>query len=337
MVRTAKYPINTFIELGRQLTAALDNGELTPVIDQAIAENVWFTPESIEYAIRAICNDMLQPTKLEQWLAQYPVPATSVRKKVGIIMAGNIPLVGFFDLMCVLLCGHICLYKSSSKDQVLTDHIVQMLQKIDPDLVLHKLAANDTLDAIIATGSDNTNRYFRSEYHDIPALIRGSRHSIAVLSGDESPADLQKLGDDIFTYFGLGCRNVSQIFVPETYDIKTLVAVLQKRCITFEPFLHNYRQTRALNQMLNHRYIDGGFFVLCEGEEPSNRISEITLTRYHTLTDVETWIQQHDNKIQCCVSTCIHHPRTVTFGQAQHPTPEDYPDGIDVIKFLQGI
>ena len=337
MVCTAKYPIQTFIELGRQLTVSLDNGELTPVIEQAAKENVWFTPESIEYAIRAICNDMLRPAQLEQWLAHYPGPTNSIRRRVGIIMAGNIPLVGFFDLMCVLLCGHICLYKPSSKDRVLIDHIVQMLLHINPELSLHKMEASDSLDAIIATGSDNTNRYFRSEYHDIPALIRGSRHSIAVLNGEESFAELQKLGDDIFTYFGLGCRNVSQIFVPATFDVTSLIESLKKHRIAFPPFLHNYRQARALNTMLNRNYIDGGFFVLREGDEPSNRISEITLTRYNTLTDVESWIKQHDNQIQCCVSTCIHHPRAVAFGLAQHPTPEDYPDGIDVINFLQGI
>lgn len=248
-------------------------------------------------------------------------------------MAGNIPLVGFFDLMCVLLSGHGCLYKPSSKDSVLIDHIAGLLTGIDPSLPLQRMNGKRP-DAVIATGSDNTNRYFRTIYHDMPALFRGSRHSIAVLTGDETPADLAELRQDIFTYFGMGCRNVSQLFLPRNYDTEPLMRALQKDPVTHPPYLHNYRQAFALNTMQGKPFTDGGFFLLREGGEPAQTVSELACTRYDSLSEVEDWLPGHDSRIQCVVSNRIRHPRRVRFGQAQHPAPTDYPDGIDVMKFL---
>ncbi|MFQ8806833.1 MAG: acyl-CoA reductase [Alistipes indistinctus] len=160
--------------------------------------------------------------------ATVPKAGNKTVRRVGIIMAGNIPLVGFFDLMCVLLSGHGCLYKPSSKDSVLIDHIAELLTGIDPSLPLQRMNGK-RLDAVIATGSDNTNRYFRTIYHDMPALFRGSRHSIAVLTGDETPADLTELRQDIFTYFGMGCRNVSQLFLPRNLRYGAAHARFTKR------------------------------------------------------------------------------------------------------------
>lgn len=169
----AKYPIGPFVELGRILQQELDEGRLDPVIRRATEANCWFTAESVAFAIRAICSDMLQPELLETWLRPYQKQGTKTVRRVGIIMAGNIPLVGFFDLMCVLLSGHGCLYKPSSKDSVLIDHIAELLTGIDPSLPLQRMNGKRP-DAVIATGSDNTNRYFRTIYHDMPALFRGA-------------------------------------------------------------------------------------------------------------------------------------------------------------------
>lgn len=329
----AKYPIGPFVELGRILQQELDEGRLDPVIRRATEANCWFTAESVAFAIRAICSDMLQPELLETWLRPYQKQGTKTVRRVGIIMAGNIPLVGFFDLMCVLLSGHGCLYKPSSKDSVLIDHIAELLTGIDPSLPLQRMNGKRP-DAVIATGSDNTNRYFRTIYHDMPALFRGSRHSIAVLTGDETPADLTELRQDIFTYFGMGCRNVSQLFLPRNYDTEPLMRALQKGPVTHPPYLHNYRQAFALNTMQGKPFTDGGFFLLREGGEPAQTVSELACTRYDSLSEVEDWLSGYDSRIQCVVSDRIRHPRRVRFGQAQHPAPTDYPDGIDVMKFL---
>ncbi len=266
----AKYPIGPFVELGRILQQELDEGRLDPVIRRATEANCWFTAESVAFAIRAICSDMLQPELLETWLRPYQKQGTKTVRRVGIIMAGNIPLVGFFDLMCVLLSGHGCLYKPSSKDSVLIDHIAGLLTGIDPSLPLQRMNGKRP-DAVIATGSDNTNRYFRTIYHDMPALFRGSRHSIAVLTGDETPADLAELRQDIFTYFGMGCRNVSQLFLPRNYDTEPLMRALQKDPVTHPPYLHNYRQAFALNTMQGKPFTDGGFFLLEKAENPLKR------------------------------------------------------------------
>ncbi len=248
-------------------------------------------------------------------------------------MAGNIPLVGFFDLMCVLISGHDCLYKPSSKDSILIDYICKLLSEIDPSLPLQRLNG-ERLDAIIATGNDNTNRYFRALYHNMPVLFRSSRYSIAVLDGDETQTDLEGLRQDIFTYFGMGCRNVSQLFLSRNYDVEPLIEALQKHPITHPPYLHNYRQALALNTMQGRSFTDCLFFLLRESREPSQMISELTYTYYDALPEVDNWISEHNDQIQCIVSNHISYPRWIHFGQAQHPTLTDYPDGIDVMKFL---
>lgn len=155
-----------------------------------------------------------------------------------------------------------------------------------------------------------------------------------MLTGDETPVDLAELRQDIFTYFGMGCRNVSQLFLPRNYDTEPLMRALQKDPVTHPPYLHNYRQAFALNTMQGKPFTDGGFFLLREGGEPAQTVSELACTRYDSLSEVEDWLFGHDSRIQCVVSDRIRHPRRVRFGQAQHPAPTDYPDGIDVMKFL---
>lgn len=328
MVCTAKYPIQTFIELGRQLTVSLDNGELTPVIEQAAKENVWFTPESIEYAIRAICNDMLRPAQLEQWLAHYPGPTNSIRRRVGIIMAGNIPLVGFFDLLCVLASGHACRVKPSSKDTVLIGYVVDLLRTIDPAIPLRMAEQGERPDAVIATGSDNANRYFRMLFGGIPSLLRGSRQSVAVLSGRETAAELSGLEEDIFAYSGLGCRNVSLLFLPRGY-------MPELRCTALnEKYRRNYLRERALLRMRRMPFVDLDGAVLCEDRSFPAALSRIHYTFYDSLADVEAWLAAHDDRLQCVVSQCVRHSRRVAFGRAQHPGLTDYADDVDTMRFL---
>ena len=212
--------------------------------------------------------------------------------------------------------------------------IVRTLRQIDPDIDIEPLTPNTPIDALIVSGSDSTLLHFQKQHDELPCLLRGTRHSLAVLSGTESPEQLDGLAEDIFLYFGLGCRNVSRLFVPTGYDLNTLCARLAQHPVSHRPYLNNYRQSRAIRTMNGTPMIDGGFFLLCKEEGDDNRISEIAYSTYDTLGEVERWIADHDDRIQCIVSEIIRHPRRTGFGQAQHPSLTDYPDGIDVIDFL---
>ena len=212
-----KNMIKTFSALGARLLGFGDDDATRAVIDSACRVNGWFTPADIRRAVRAIACDMLQREKLEAWLADYPALPVAEPRRVLVVMAGNIPLVGFFDLLCVLVSGHGCLVKPSAKDSVLMEHVVGLLREIDPSAPVRLYDGTSPVDAVIATGSDNANRYFRAHYAGIPSLLRGSRQSVAVLSGHETPEQLAGLADDIWAYSWLWCRSVSLIFAPEGY------------------------------------------------------------------------------------------------------------------------
>ena len=248
-------------------------------------------------------------------------------------MAGNIPLVGFFDLLCVLICDRRCLIKPSSKDRVLIGHIVDLLREIEPRFSIGALEGK-VPDRLIASGSDEARRHFASVYPDTPSLLRGHRYSVAVLSGQESDRQLDGLYDDVFSYFGLGCRNVSRIFVPHGYDLQRLCRRLSARPITHTGYLNNYRQARAMRLLSGTEFIDGGFFLMRPGADKEGPLSEIACTSYESVGSVERLLRERDREIQCVVSATLDHPRRVDFGQAQHPSLTDYPDGIDVMEFL---
>ena len=324
----AKYPIGPFVELGRILQQELDEGRLDPVIRRATEANCWFTAESVAFAIRAICNDMLQPELLETWLRPYQKQGTKTVRRVGIIMAGNIPLVGFFDLLCVLASGHACRVKPSSKDTVLIGYVIDLLRTIDPAIPLRMAEQGERPDAVIATGSDNANRYFRMLFGGIPSLLRGSRQSVAVLSGRETAAELSGLEEDIFAYSGLGCRNVSLLFLPRGY-------MPELRCTALnEKYRRNYLRERALLRMRRMPFVDLDGAVLCEDRSFPAALSRIHYTFYDSLADVEAWLAAHDDRLQCVVSQCVRHSRRVAFGRAQHPGLTDYADDVDTMRFL---
>lgn len=253
------YRISPFVELGRRLARQLAGGELDAVVARAIAENGWFTRQSVAQAIEAICTDLLDETVLRDWLARYPRPDASAVRRVGIVLAGNIPLVGFFDLLCVCICGHRCFVKPSSKDRVLTGYVVEQLLRIEPAMPVAPLEEDTPLDALIATGSDSTRSYFGKRYREMPSLLRGSRYSIAVLDGTETEAQLEGLSNDVFQYFGLGCRNVGRIFVPRGYDPTLLRDALSRYPMSHPGYLNNYRQARALRMLDGEPLLDGGF------------------------------------------------------------------------------
>lgn len=319
--------VNVFVELGRRLRRFGDDERSLRAIEEAILANEWFSREDIMMAIDAICEEMLDEQRLGEWLAYYPAPVTP--KRVGIIMAGNLPLVGFFDMLCVLACGHTAVVKPSSKDLVLTNYVVDILRDICPTLPVEKYTDTSCVDMIIATGGATAANYFRTRYASIPALIRGSRHSVAVLSGAESEEQMQGLGRDIYSYSGLGCRNVSLIFVPKGWkgSIPKCKSVLDMKRGT-------YLSDKALLTMTGVPFIDLCSALAIESRTLPEALSRLHYSFYDDVSEVERWLAENDERVQCVVSQCISHPRRVDFGRAQYPTLWDYADGVDVMKFL---
>ena len=326
-----KNTIETFSALGARLLGFGDDDATRAVIDSACRANGWFTPADIRRAVRAIACDMLQREKLEAWLADYPALPVAEPRRVLVVMAGNIPLVGFFDLLCTVACGHRCLLKPSAKDAVLTEYIVGLLRSIDASVPVEFYDGTSPVDAVIATGSDNANRYFRARYAGIPSLLRGSRQSAAVLSGNETPEQLAGLADDIWAYSGLGCRSVSLLFLPEGYE-----PILQMPSVNGK-YINNYRQTRALLAMQGCPFRDLGAAVAVEQRAFPMSLSQISYTHYRTPDEVAGWLAVHDDELQCVVTECLPHSRRAAFGCAQSPALTDYPDNRDVIAWLTAL
>ncbi len=324
-----KQPLEIFVQLGERLATFGEDTLSRDILARAEAENGWFVPADVRFAVRAICEDMLTPSKLEPWLASYGLPSVAPSKphRVAIIMAGNIPLVGFLDLLCVVASGNSAMVKMSGKDRVLMGYVIDLLRDIEPNILISEYA-DQGVDAVIATGGGNANRYFRTHFAGVPSLLRGNRHSVAVLTGEENCEQMEALSEDIYRYSGLGCRNVSLIFAPEGVEIN-----LAKRevCSKYE---NNLRQTRALLVMGGVPYVESGCSLLTEGEEFSSQLSRVNIVRYRSLAEVEAWLTRHEEELQCVVTNAIEHSRRTDFGSAQRPALTEYPDERDVMRFL---
>lgn len=317
--------IDIFSTLGGRLSHFGKNTTSPEVIRRAMADNPWFSENDIIMAVEAIREEFLDRNKLQKWANNY---RKAEPKRVAIIMAGNIPLVGFYDLLCTLMAGHTAMVKPSSKDKALTEYIIKLLRDIEPTIAIEPFSKQALPDMVIATGGDQAARYFQSQYANIPALIRGSRHSVAILSGEESKMELEGLSQDIFTYNGLGCRNISLIFLPIGTHLKLTPP-------SPNPMMQgNYAHNKALKTMLGIPFTDLGGYLAVESNTFSNDISQINFCYYHSVEEVEEWIDKNDKNIQCIVSNTISHPRCVAFGRAQYPTLWDVADGVDVMNFL---
>lgn len=269
--------IALFAELGRRLGTFGRDKTSRRIIRRAEQENGWFTEPEIRRAVEALRSEMLDQVRLRAWLAPYRVPV-AVPRDVLVIMAGNLPLVGLFDLLCVVASGHRCLVKPSSKDRVLIGYAIDELKRIDPATRVGYYDDAMTPDAVIATGGDNANRYFRARFPGIPALLRGSRQSVAVLTGHESPEQLAGLSDDVFAYSGLGCRNVSLLFLPGGCEPMLAPPPMSSK------YHNNYMQQRALLTLQGRSFRDcGGAFSFPCGTFP--RHSAASPTR---ITNVRT-------------------------------------------------
>jgi len=293
--------------------------------------NPWFNDEFINLASNNIATHFLDEAKLRDWLKYYPTPATESNKTVGIVMAGNIPLVGFHDFLCVFLSGHNALIKASSKDEVLIKHLVMKLKEWDDSLetVINFAQTLKGCDAYIATGSNNSSRYFEFYFAKYPNIIRRNRTSVAVLAGDETVEELELLARDIQFYFGQGCRNVTHLFVPKEYDFIPLLAALQpyEYFLEFHKYKHNYDYQLALLMMNSKFYMTDGSVIFAENDSIFSAISQVHYTFYTNVDELKTKLENND--IQCIVGKGF-----TPFGKAQEPSLNDYADGVDTMKFL---
>ncbi len=326
--------IELLCRLGQYINS--NDQEWLAVKERAYNQNQWFVPEFIESATSNIAQHFLQKTLLENWAAQYHIPAAPINPlQIGIVMAGNIPLVGFHDLLCVLVSGHYAVVKLSSKDEVLMKHLVKKMYEWDVR-VQNWISFADRLnglDAYIATGSNNSSRYFDYYFGKYPNIIRRNRTSVAVLDGTESPETLSLLADDVLQYFGLGCRNVTQVYVPQDYDFIPLLTALKKypEFIDYHKYKHNFDYHLALLIMGGKYYMNNDTVILTENNSPFSPVSQL---HYSFYTDRDQLLNQlkKDESIQCIVGSGL-----VAFGAAQQPQLTDYADGVDTMDFLNGL
>lgn len=329
--RRLQTKIDVLARLGDYLLSG-DTG-LQQVKEEAYRRNSWFIPSFTDAALENIARAYLDRDKLEAWLGRYPGQKNAPPKRVGVVMAGNIPAVGFHDLLCVFLSGHIAAVKLSSKDETLIRHLVTKLVSWDPEIA-PTIEFCDMLkgcDAYIATGSNNTARYFHHYFGKYPNIIRKNRTSIAVLDGNETRDELEKLGDDVFLYFGLGCRNITKVWVPEGYDFAPLLEAFKP--YTFLKDNHHYSNNFDYNLslvLLNRiPYLTNGMILLTEQASPFSPISVLHYEQYRG--NPPAGLAQDEN-IQGVTGR-----RFLPFGTAQQPALGDYADGIDTMRFLTAL
>ena len=296
--------------------------------------NAWFTLAEVERAVSALRN-MLNNTDLQKWFADIQINPQP--KKIGLILAGNIPLVGFHDVISVLATGNIALIKLSSSDDKLMPALLAELVKIEP-LFANQIQYVERLkdfDAIIATGSNNTSRYFDYYFGKVPNIIRRNRNSVAVLTGLETKEEITALGHDIFDYFGLGCRNVSKIFIPENYDIKEFFEPLEgfQPIINHFKYNNNYDYNKSIYLVNMVPHYDNGFILLKEDQGLSSPLAVLYYERYQQLDEVKAQLAAQQEQIQCVVSNA-EALDVLGFGQSQQPRLWDYADNINTIQFL---
>ena len=329
--------IRAFAALGK-LIEGLSEQEITKLSEGAYQRNNWFTEESIRFAIKGILR-YLRQENLATWLERYQV--RDQKAKVGVVMAGNIPLVGFHDLLAVLLSGNKLHAKLSSKDEFLLPAMVDELLSIEPrfkEWIFFEERLNN-VDAIIATGSDNSSRYFEYYFSKYPHIIRKNRTGCAVIRGDEDEEAFNSLGKDIFTYFGLGCRNVSKLYVPQDYSLIEIMKNLEAFSHVQEH--HKYRNNYDYNKsiyLVNHEsHLDNGVILLKESAAIASPISVVFYEYYHDESKLEMMLGQNVEKIQCIVSNKGWYPGSIPLGKAQTPELWDYADNVDTMEFLTGL
>jgi len=332
--------IRSFAALGETLKNSLDekltvaNERLNALIASQHIHNPWFTPENVRIAVKEIASKLTEEN-LTRWISRYPkLDEKTIPFKVGIIMAGNIPLVGFHDFLSVLITGNNLIAKTSSKDHELIVYLGDILCSINPSFA-EKITFTEgpltNFDAVIATGSDNSSRFFDYYFGKYPNIIRRNRNSIAIIEGDETDVEIESLGSDIFSYFGLGCRNVSKIYCPKGYDLKSVFKHWNNfsYITSHAKYANNYDFNKAVYIVNKETFYDTGYLLVKEDSRLSSPVSVLYCEYYESQDAVKQLTEHMKEKIQCVVGK-----HNIPFGKAQSPELWDYADGIDTIEFL---
>ncbi len=323
--------VDLMVKLGEYFV--MNDETLQSVKQKASMQNPWFSIDFVNLAIKNIAQNFLQKDLLESWISQYDFKENPVQKNTGIVMAGNIPLVGFHDFLCVFISGHRAIVKLSSKDEVLLKHIADKLIEINSHakqhIVFMEMLRN--CDAYIATGSNNSSRYFEYYFSKYPNIIRRNRTSVAILTGNETEEELNLLADDIQLYYGMGCRNVTKLFVPEGYDFIGLLDALRRYnyFADFHKYRNNYDYQLALLIMNRKFYMTNDSIILTENDSVFAPVSQVNYSFYNESKTPGASLQENAD-VQCIVGKNF-----MPFGKAQSPLLTDYADGIDTMQFLK--
>ena len=325
--------ISLLVELGEFMLS--EDASWKEAKTRAFQHNAWFIPDFIDLSISQIAERFLQRDLLEKWASEYQIPEREkTPKKIGLVMAGNIPLVGFHDFLCCFINGHYPVIKLSTRDSWLFPAILEFLHKKNP-AVSDQISVSPMLkgmDAYIATGSNNSARYFDYYFGKYPNLIRHNRTSVALLEGDETTEELENLADDIFLYFGLGCRNVTQIHVPENYDFVPLLGAFGKYkwMADHHKYKNNYDYRLSLAILNKLQYMTNDCLLMLENDSP---FSPIAVLHYTCYKDIKNSISMESvENLQCVIGR-----QWLPFGKSQQPGLSDYADGRDTMKFLRSL
>jgi len=314
---------------------------LDEIIQKAFGANPWFIPEFTTAAMESIAAEFLDPVACARWIDDYP-KRNGAQKKIAVIMAGNIPLVGFHDLLCILASGHAAMIKLSDKDAYLLPWITDQWSRLDPSLstTIEYVDRLEGFDAVIATGSNNSVRYFDYYFRSYPHVLRQNRNGVAVLTGEESMDELRRLARDIFLFFGLGCRNVSKLYVPEGYDFSAWEEAIAgwQYLSDHNKYRNNLDYNFAIYIINSIPHINLGHLILKEDDAVASRIGCVHYSHYQDWDALPGLLQSKQDEIQCVIS---RHPidgwEHIMFGESQHPKLNQYADGVDTMHFLTSL
>ena len=315
------------------------NGVPENIVAKAKAQNPWFTVENVQKATLEIANNFLQENKLKQWLSAYKIPSETNVKKIGLLLAGNIPLVGFHDVLCTIITGHTALIKASDRDKVLIEYLLSELVAYEAEFTesFQFVERLQYYDAVIATGSDSSGRYFKKYFGKVPHIIRMNRNGVSVIYNDTSDEALEDLGKDLFGYFGLGCRNVSKLYLEKDFDVQRIFKAIEKHrdIIHHNKYKNNYDYNFAMYLLNKEDFLTNDFIVIREHKSIASRIAALHYSYFDDTESLNSELAEHKEDIQCVITDRdLEGFKVFGYGMAQQPALDDYADGVDTLEFL---
>jgi len=330
--------LEVLLSLGNFIRGNIETDNFNQIFEQIYHKNNWFTAENVKKSLMHIADYYLEEQKLNQWLCKYNLQYSSEAKTVGLTMAGNIPLVGFHDLLCCFISGNIAQIKLSHKDKVLLPFLINLIAEKFPEIKKYIVFVErlNKFDAIIATGSNQTASYFEYYFGKYPHIIRKNRNAVAILDGTESPGNLKLLSDDIFTYFGLGCRNVAKLFLPEKYNFDGFFKAIQhwQWLDNHYRYSNNYYYYKSIFLVNQTPHFDNNFLLVKEDKQFSPPPAMLFFEYYSDVEELKNELLTINDQLQVVVGERKYFPDAVSWGQSQYPELWDYSDNIDTLDFL---